>query len=99
MSALDLSYWADPEPLEFTYVGKTYSAPHDMPSVLHARIAMWCYMLTTKTEAEAEKESVALTAEVFDITPEEAASIAKPARKTMLTFLANGQLPTLATPQ
>lgn len=92
-AAVDLSYWLEPEPLDFKYGEKTYHASYDMGPVLHERIALWCTGLADMTEEAAEALSVDLTAKALRIEASEAASIHAMARKRLLGFLASGRLP------
>ena len=96
---VDLSYWLDPEPLDFKYGEKVYHSSFNLPAVLHARIAAWFSGLTEMSEGDAEALSVELTAKALHIDETEAAGINPLARKTLLGFLVSGRLPVQATMQ
>lgn len=97
--ALDVSFWADPEPLDIKYLDKTYHASFDMSSVLHARISNWVFTVAGMDPGEAERLSITLTALALNETEAEVATIKPVARKTILGFLANGLRPAPATTQ
>lgn len=96
---VDLSYWLDPEPLDFKYGERLYHSSFNLPAVLHARIAAWFSGLTEMSEESAESLSVELTAKALKIEETEAATINPLARKTLLGFLVSGRLPAQATTQ